>query len=323
MLKFIRELTLSRKRSLEERRFILAGWVTIVSIFAVLLSGITTNQGLLFCLGLGAAIVFMGLVMIFTLRTKRFMLGSSLIIIVANFLILPVGYFFGGGLHSGAPLWFVMGIVFVFVLFKGTLFYIYLIMSLVVFFLTYYLGEMHPEWVTPLQEGNDMHLDSYIAMACVSVLCGILFKFQSMLLLNEIQRAEKQTKEIEKLNSVQNNFFSSMSHEIRTPISTIIGLNEMTMREKQLPAEVLENTLNIQNASKMLLSLINDFLDMSKIQSGRMQLLNSPYQTGEMLSDLVGMMWIRAKEKKLEFHAAHCSSITFMVHLVTLVSAVR
>ena len=78
MLEFIRELTLSRKRSLEERRFILAGCVTIVSIFAALLSGITTNQGLIFCLGMGAAIIFMGLLIIFTLRTKRFVLGSSL-----------------------------------------------------------------------------------------------------------------------------------------------------------------------------------------------------------------------------------------------------
>lgn len=301
MLKFIRELTLSRKRSLEERRFILAGCVTIVSIFAALLSGLTTNQGLIFCLGMGAAIIFMGLLIIFTLRTKRFVLGSSLIIIVANLLILPVGYFFGGGLHSGAPLWFVMGIVFVFVLFKGALFHIYLLLCLVVFFLTYYLGEMHPEWVTPLQEGNDMHLDSYIAMACVSILCGTLFKFQSMLLLHEIQRAEKQTKEIEKLNSVQNNFFSSMSHEIRTPISTIIGLNEMTMREKQLPAEVLENTLNIQNASKMLLSLINDFLDMSKIQSGKMEIVPAKYETSRMLSEITNFHWNKASEKDLGF----------------------
>ena len=103
------------------------------------------------------------------------------------------------------------------------------------------------------------------------------------------------------LNKAQNSFFSNMSHEIRTPINTIIGLNEMILRE-DVSEEVLEDAANIKSAGKLLLNLINDILDMSKIQSGRMQLLSAPYQTGEMLSDLVGMMWIRAKEKKLEFH---------------------
>jgi signal transduction histidine kinase len=52
----------------------------------------------------------------------------------------------------------------------------------------------------------------------------------------------------------------------------------------------------------MLLHLINDILDMSKLDSGQMQLTPVSYRTGDMLSDIVGMLWLRAKEKKLEFH---------------------
>ena len=112
---------------------------------------------------------------------------------------------------------------------------------------------------------------------------------------------EEQKKEIDDLNKAQNRFFSSMSHEIRTPINTIIGLNEMILREK-VSDEVAEDAANIRAASNMLLHLINDILDMSKISSGQMKLTPVAYRPGDMLSEIVGMLWLRAKEKGLKFH---------------------
>ncbi len=122
------------------------------------------------------------------------------------------------------------------------------------------------------------------------------FSYRSYYIYNEIQK-----KEISDLNTAQNHFFSSMSHEIRTPINTIIGLNEMTLREN-VSDEVAENSVNIRAAGNILLHLINDILDMSKISSGQMNLSLSSYHPGDMLSDIVGMMWIRCKEKGLDFH---------------------
>ncbi len=142
---------------------------------------------------------------------------------------------------------------------------------------------------------------NFLVFLVFQMVMGIVMLYTKYCLQKEIVTANHQHQEIEMLNKAQNGFFSNMSHEIRTPINTIIGLNEMILRE-DVSEEVLEDAANIKSAGKLLLNLINDILDMSKIQSGRMQLLSAPYQTGEMLSDLVGMMWIRAKEKKLEFH---------------------
>ena len=142
---------------------------------------------------------------------------------------------------------------------------------------------------------------NFIVFSFFQLAMGIIMLYTKYRLQREIVTANRQHQEIEMLNKAQNSFFSNMSHEIRTPINTIIGLNEMILRE-DVSEEVMEDAANIKSAGKLLLNLINDILDMSKIQSGRMQLLSAPYQTGEMLSDLVGMMWIRAKEKKLEFH---------------------
>ena len=142
---------------------------------------------------------------------------------------------------------------------------------------------------------------NFIVFLVFQMAMGVIMLFTKYRLQKEAVVANRQHLEIEMLNKAQNSFFSNMSHEIRTPINTIIGLNEMILRE-DVSEEVMEDAANIKSAGKLLLNLINDILDMSKIQSGRMQILSSPYQTGEMLSDLVGMMWIRAKEKKLDFH---------------------
>ncbi|MBR6257362.1 MAG: DegV family EDD domain-containing protein [Lachnospiraceae bacterium] len=128
-----------------------------------------------------------------------------------------------------------------------------------------------------------------------------LFFHEYRLYLVEYEKAKDQAHEIEAMNKAQSKFFSSMSHEIRTPINTIIGLNEMILRENA-GEEVAENARNIQAASKILLSLINDILDMSKIESGKMDIVKVQYDVGKMLSEIVNMIWVKANEKGLEFH---------------------
>ena len=132
------------------------------------------------------------------------------------------------------------------------------------------------------------------------VILSIIIMYVKYSTYYRILESNRQKDEIEKLNTAQNRFFSSMSHEIRTPINTIIGLNEMILREN-VSDEINEDAANIRSAGNMLLHLINDILDMSKLDSGQMQLTPVSYSTGDMLSDIVGMLWIRAKDKGLEF----------------------
>ena len=150
-------------------------------------------------------------------------------------------------------------------------------------------------------DDNTVGFGNFIVFSVFQIAMGVTMLYTRYRLHEQLNTAAKQHSEIEMLNKAQNSFFSNMSHEIRTPINTIIGLNEMILRE-DVSEEVAEDAANIKAAGKLLLNLINDILDMSKFQSGRMQLLYAPYHTGNMLSDIVGMLWIRAKEKKLDFH---------------------
>ena len=149
-------------------------------------------------------------------------------------------------------------------------------------------------------------------MIVAGFLTGVLLLFQNHLYEEEKKLTIEQKKEIEELNQAENHFFSSMSHEIRTPINTIIGLNEMILRG-EISEEVAENARNIQGASKMLLTLINDILDLSKIKSGKMEIVNVSYETGELFSEIVNMIWIKAREKGLEFKLQVDPSIPSML----------
>ena len=93
-------------------------------------------------------------------------------------------------------------------------------------------------------------------------------------------------------------FLSNMSHEIRTPINAVLGMNEMILRECD-DQQLLSYAENIQRAGKTLLFLINDILDMSKIESGKMEIVPVEYEVGGLVLDLWNVICMRAQEKGL------------------------
>ena len=93
-------------------------------------------------------------------------------------------------------------------------------------------------------------------------------------------------------------FLSNMSHEIRTPINAILGMNEMILRECT-DSHLLDYAGNIQSSGRTLLTLINDILDMSKIESGKMEILPTEYKTADLFMDLWNVIYLRARGKNL------------------------
>ncbi len=113
--------------------------------------------------------------------------------------------------------------------------------------------------------------------------------------------------EAERANSAKSRFLANMSHEIRTPINTIMGMDEMILREDATDVpqsyflSVVNYALDIRNASESLLGLINDLLDISKIESGKMHLIEQEYDIAELLRSIVPMIRVRSNEKDLAF----------------------
>ena len=113
--------------------------------------------------------------------------------------------------------------------------------------------------------------------------------------------------EAERANTAKTRFLANISHEIRTPINTIMGMDEMIMREdatdvpKGYFMSMMNYAFDIRNASESLLGLINNLLDMSKIESGKMHLVELEYNVQDMLRSIISLVRIRSTQKELTF----------------------
>ena len=120
----------------------------------------------------------------------------------------------------------------------------------------------------------------------------------------------------ESANRAKSDFLANMSHEIRTPINTMLGMNELILREDRRarnaasdgnPAvsEALANigayASDVENAGNNLLAIVNDILDFSKIEAGRVDLVEAPYQLNSLLNDLSNMVFFKAQSNGLEY----------------------
>lgn len=230
---------------------------------------------------------------------RKVRLASWLLVLTSNLILFPMIFVMSSGMDSGTPVWFVLGLVYVFLLFRGRDFWITLLLTLGAYLGIYLLTYFRPG-IMPPAERSYSFADSYVTLICVSCFIGVMLKIQSKTYEREKRLAEKQKEEIERIARSKDAFFANMSHEIRTPVNTIIGLNEMILRE-DISDEIAENAINIQNAGKMLLTTINDILDLSKLESGKLEIMPRQYVISTMFSDLVNLIWIRAHQKNLEF----------------------
>ena len=105
----------------------------------------------------------------------------------------------------------------------------------------------------------------------------------------------------EQANRAKTAFLSNMSHEIRTPMNAIIGLNSLALRNENLPAETREYLEKIGGSARHLLGLINDILDMSRIESGRIVLRREEFSFRGMLEQINTMVMSQCAEKGLKY----------------------
>ena len=116
-------------------------------------------------------------------------------------------------------------------------------------------------------------------------------------MLREMQRAQI----AEASNKAKSNFLAKMSHEIRTPMNAILGITEMQMQNKALPTESKEALGLIYDSGYLLLGIINDILDLSKIEAGKMELTPVNYDVPSLINDIVHLNVMRYDSKPIVF----------------------
>ena len=294
----IKDLLKDPSRSFKERVFILLTMVTDLFILLALIGDIILGENIVEIIALIIIVVGIPIVTILAVKTNNMSIAVRLIVLGMVFVALPLVYFSGGGIYGGGIQWMIFTFLYTGLVLSGFWKPLMLVVLTIESAILYAVGYFYPEYVVE-HSREAFFADSLISMVLVGIICCFMVWFEEWLFNEENKRAREETKKVEELNRSQNKFFSNMSHEIRTPINTILGLNEIILRQEDASEEIINDAKNIQGAGKMLLALINDILDMSKIEAGRMDIVPINYNLGDTISEIVSMISLRAQQKNL------------------------
>jgi DegV family protein with EDD domain len=287
-------------RDLTERVFVVFTLISEATLLAALIGDILIGENLIEIIILAVTAVCVPFITTICIVKDKLKLATGIIVVCLVALILPGIFIFGGGTHGGGVLWFFFAFMYIGLVLSGKWRTVMLALLHIVAAACFTLEFLHPELIN-VHTHEMFIIDSFISLLLVGVVCFFMSWFQSYLLKAENERAKKETERAEELSLSQNRFFSSMSHEIRTPINSILGLNELILRDPNATEEIAKDASGIQGAGKMLLALINDILDFSKIEAGSMDIVPVDYRVGDMISEIVNMIWLRANDKGLKF----------------------
>ncbi len=139
----------------------------------------------------------------------------------------------------------------------------------------------------------------FVTAMFIAFLAWTIAKMSNMAIINrQYDQIREAKEEAEYANHAKSRFLANMSHEIRTPINAVLGMDEMILRESNEP-EIRGYAADIYTAGNTLLSLINDILDSSKIESGKMEIVPVDYELPTLIRDLYNMISQRAQAKDL------------------------
>ncbi len=128
-----------------------------------------------------------------------------------------------------------------------------------------------------------------------------------------ISNAEKMAEKAEEANHAKSVFLSTMGHELRTPLNAILGYTQIFSEDTSLSQKVQMGVKTIQQSGEHLLLLLNDILDLSKIEAGKMELMKTEFRLPEFLQGIMGIIRVRAEEKGIDCYYTSETSIPAII----------
>ncbi len=301
MWKKLEQLIYGKEYDLKERLFRTIILISVVAAIAGIVECFLIMDADVITLPLLFLLVMMGTILYVTFKYRKTNLAALLLGIIIIGMVFPFMFFLSGGIEGGATIWFALGIIYIFIMFKGKRQMFLLALCLIVYAAVYMIAYHFPEVIVPMPYESAVYIDSFFSVLVVGIGAGLVFRNQMKVFEEEHKLSTEQKEELQQSSNAKNIFFANMSHEIRTPINTIIGLNEMILREN--PAgETREYARDIQLASKMLLNQVNDVLDLSQMELRKMKIMPVKYETTALFGELVEMIRVQADKKNLDLY---------------------
>ena len=141
----------------------------------------------------------------------------------------------------------------------------------------------------------------HITIGNIIFLSLLVLSVSLFVFLKKSGKQKAALKKAQETNRVKNSFLANVSHEMRTPLNAIIGLSELILNNGGTRADIEEKLERVYQSSLALRGIVNDILDISKIESGRFDLRPAEYETANLINDIVSVNTVRIKEKPVDF----------------------
>jgi len=234
---------------------------------------------------------------------KRPQLAVVILSLVANNVVLPLLYLWSGGMKSGMPIWCLMGLIFSVMLLKGRKAYIIFSINLLGFLSIVIISYKFPQYLISLDSLKFVYIDMVIAIVVVATIFTLIFKYQAYVYEKQKKEILNAYKEAQKATNAKTEFLSNISHDIRTPINAVVGYTEIARRNIDNKEKLKDAFSKISIASNHLLNLVDEVLDMSKIESGKAYKVEEEVcQLSDLVDEVIRIMQKEISDKHLKVH---------------------
>lgn len=243
--------------------------------------------------------LFTSAVVYMAFRKKLWLRLAGDIVIYEVLIAIPIIWISSGGLASGCTIWMIYQLVYIAVSRSGRARNIMLLTGVLLDTGCLLLQILAPQYVFTFSELWQFQISMIGSLIVVTI--ALIFTFEEYKKIYRENQDDLKLRNEALANAVQHNrgFLATMSHEVRTPMNAVLGMNELILRHPEDIARVRDYSIRIKKAGRNLISIINDILDVSKIEEGCIEIVEAPYDLPEMMSDIYSMLRDRAQDKKL------------------------
>jgi signal transduction histidine kinase/DNA-binding NarL/FixJ family response regulator len=290
---FISRYLFSENLPLEGRVFNLVLSFGFFASIGAMIARIIEGVSLTSVVAVGSLVIIIVITFFICNKFRIYQLGIWAALITVCDLLFPLVFFTNAGADSGMAGYFVLTIVLIFLLLRGKKCFFMLLAHIVLVLGCYLTQKFYPLLVVPFTSEFQKYTDHIQTILISGIFIGMVIKYQTRIYEEEKNKAEAATR-------AKADFLANVSHEIRTPLNAIIGLGELELR-KNLEKETYANLEKIHNSGQILLNIINDLLDISKIESGRFELIPVNFQSSSFINDTINLNIVRLGSKPIVF----------------------
>ena len=260
---------------------VLASLGFIISLCNGVFSYLNNGDKRLLIINLGIA--FLSLVLLFYAYYRKKYQRCYFITIVVIFMILfPFMFFKSGGYKGGMPSFYIFGVLFTVFMLEGWLVLFSVLLELIIYITTLGIAYYYPACVSWFHSEKEIVADVLTGVVVASVSLGAAMYLHFRIYRKQQIFLTQAREEAMEANRAKSAFLANMSHEIRTPINVMLGMNEMIIRESA-SKEIMQYAESVEKAGNYLLSLINNILDITRIESGKLDITEEKFELRQLI----------------------------------------